>query len=301
MGHPLGTLVLLVPSKDAAAAEQVDALVRELAKREVDSRVVATAGDPRAAVRRELDAGARLLVHCGGLRSLRPVVIELLRGGTRDPADAVLGLYPGGARNDYARTFGLTLNAAAAAHVLTSPRVMSVDVGVATVQGGRGAEDHYALNGAVVGVGAAAARTSARLRGLGRIGGLLSWWAAGGRRGAREVEVDMTFAEWRGRATQVRVDNGQFALGGLHVSPLALPDDGAWEVQVWDGPRSLPFTLQPKMHLADHLPNPHISQWRQKRVEVRADRPLPVAVDEVYVGTTPATFTLLPGALRLKI
>jgi diacylglycerol kinase (ATP) len=300
MAHPLGTLVLLVPAKDAARPEEVAALQARLAALDADSRIVPTSADSEAEVRRELDRGARLLVHCGGQRSLRGVVAALVRDDALSPADAVLGLFPGGAVNDYARTFGLSLNAAAAANVLTSPRVMSVDVGVAVVEGRAGPEKHYVLNGAVTGVGAAASRTSARMP-LGRFGGLLGWWTAGLRRAAKDVEVDMTFAEWRGRATQVRVDNGQFALGGLHVSPLALPDDGAWEVQVWDGPRSLPFTLQPKMRLADHLPHPNIAQWRQKRVEVRSDRPLPVAVDEVYVGTTPATFTMLPGLLRLKI
>lgn len=302
MAHPLGMLVLLVPDdSDAARPDAVAELQERLSGLDADSRVVSARGDVDRTVRREVDAGARLLVHCGGLRSLRPVVSALLRSGALEPADAVLGVFPGGATNDYARTFGLNLSAAAAADVLTSPRVMSVDVGLASVRSPGGPEQqHYVLNGAVVGVGAAAARRAEGMRVLGRAGGLAAWWSAGVGR-AVDVEVDMTFAEWRGRPSQIRVDNGQFALGGLHVSPLALPDDGAWEVQVWDGPRTLPFTLQPRMRLADHLPNPNISQWRQKRVAVKADRPLPVAVDEVYVGTTPATFTMLPGALRLKI
>ena len=111
----------------------------------------------------------------------------------------------------------------------------------------------------------------------------------------------MVFAQWHDRAVQVRISNGQFAHDGLHIAPRALPDDGVWDVQVWDGPRHLPFTLQPKMLLSDHLPHRHISTWRQKRVEVTSTPPSPVAVDDIFVGTTPATFELLPKKLRLKV
>ncbi len=274
--HPLGDLALYVPpGPDAARPEQVAALERALAARDVGHRRVS-----------ELPAG-EYVVHCGGQRSLVDVLPAILA------ADPVLGLFPGGADNDFARTFGLDTNPESAATLLASPRVMRVDVGTASCAG----YDGPVLNDVVVGLGAAAVRRQSRTR----LGRLLGWWRAVATYRARPTDVDMVFAEWHAPATQVRLSNGQFGLGGLHVAPLALPDDGAWDVQVWDGPAHLPFTLQPKMVRGEHVPHEHIAQWRQKRVVVDSAPVAPVAVDGRVVGRTPATFELLPGRLRLKI
>jgi diacylglycerol kinase family enzyme len=283
MTHPLGEPVLLVPDGDPAEPAQVDELAAYLRDRDVTSRKVRLGADPRAAAEREIANGARLLVHCGGQASLvrwLPAVVE---------TETVVGVFPGGAANDFARTFGLDTNPEAAAILLDSPRVLRVDVGVAKHSNG----ETYVFNHAVVGLGAGIPGRGARA--------LLRWYAAIARHRTRTYDVDMTFAEYHAEATQVRLSNGQYALQGLHAAPTALPDDGAWDVQVWNGPRALPFTLQPTMLRGEHLPHEHVTSWRQKRASVVATPPAPVAVDDVVVGRTPATFELLPKALRLKI
>jgi diacylglycerol kinase (ATP) len=283
MTHPLGEPVLLVPDGDAAEPAQVDELAAYLGDRDVTTRKVRLGADPRATAAREVAGGARLLVHCGGQASLvrwLPAVVK---------TETVVGVFPGGAANDFARTFGLDTNPEAAAILLDSPRVLRVDVGVAKHTEG----ETYVFNHAVVGLGAGIPGRGVRA--------LLRWYAAVAAHRTTAYDVDMTFAEYHAAATQVRLSNGQYALRGLHAAPTALPDDGAWDVQVWSGPRALPFTLQPKMLRGEHLPHEHVTSWRQKRASVVATPPAPVAVDDVAVGRTPATFELLPQALRLKI
>jgi diacylglycerol kinase (ATP) len=278
MTHPLGEAVLVVPGRDAAGPDELAELEAGLRTRDVAYRRIPVS---RAAA--EIDEGARFLVHCGGQRSLvgwLPAAV-----GT----EIVVGIFPGGASNDFARTFGLDRHGDAAATLLASPRVMRVDVGVAAV-GGR---ETYVFNNAVVGLGAG--------RGGRGPGALLGWYRDVLLHRRTTFDVDMTFAEYHAEATQVRIANGQWALGGLHAAPQALPDDGAWDVQVWAGPRTLPFALQPAMLRGEHLPHEHVTQWRQKRAEVSATPPAPVAVDDVVVGRTPATFEIRPKALRLKI
>jgi diacylglycerol kinase (ATP) len=285
MAHPLGEVVLLVPSRDAALPENVTALEAALAARDVATRRVPLTG--RTDAEREIAGGARLLVHCGGQASLvqwLPAVV-----GT----EVVAGVFPGGAANDFARTFGLDTNAEAAAILLDSPRFLRVDVGVATV-GGR---ETYVFNHAVVGLSAEVAKRLGRSR----FGHLLAWYRAMARHRRTRYDVDMTFAEYHAEAVEIRLSNAQYAHGGLHAAPTALPDDGAWDVQVWAGSRTLPFSAQPKMLRGEHLPHDDVTQWRQKSAEVVATPPALVAVDDVVVGRTPATFDLLPKALRLKI
>ena len=40
---------------------------------------------------------------------------------------------------------------------------------------------------------------------------------------------------------------------------------------------------------------------RAKRVHVEPERPLPLELDGELPGTTPATFEIAPGALRLRV
>jgi diacylglycerol kinase family enzyme len=299
VSHPLGVLTLLLPARrDACTDAELHELETELESKGVETRRVPLGADPAATARREIDGGARYVVVCGNqdaLAAVAPAVID-------SAEDIVIGVFPGSQPNDFARTFGLRTNATAAAVSLARSDVMLVDVGVVTLVGPDGRERReYLLNDAVVGLGAVVSRRARRIRALRRVGGLLSWWATLATYRRRHIDVDMVFAEWHARAVQVRISNCQFAHDGLHVAPMALPDDGVWDVQVWDGPRHLPFTLQSKMVLSDHLPHRHISQWRQKRVDVTAARPAPVAIDDRYAGTTPATFELLPSRLRLKI
>jgi diacylglycerol kinase family enzyme len=280
MPHPLGTPVLLEADVDP---HPVDELEEALNERDVEVRRIPLGRDPRVTAEREIAAGARLLVHCGGQRSLVRWLPAVVGGET------VVGVFPGGTPNDFGRTFGLDVNGEAAAILLTSPRVMRVDVGVARV----GGTETYVFNHAVIGVGAGRRASGVR--------GLLGWYRDLLTYRPTVYDVDMTFAEYHAEATQVRLANGQWALDGRFAAPMALPDDGAWDVQVWSGPRSLPFTLQPQMLRGEHLPHEHVTTWRQKRAEVAATPPAKVAIDDVVVGRTPATFELLPKALRLKI
>ncbi|HVF03343.1 MAG TPA: hypothetical protein VNA20_00745 [Frankiaceae bacterium] len=288
MAHPLGDPVLLVPERDAALPGERAAFERALTAKGVAFRVEPLGRDPRATVDRLVAGGTRFAVHLGGQASLvrwLPAAVD---------ADLVAGVFPGGVPNDFARTFGLETNAAAGATLVASPRVLRVDVGLARTAG----KEAYVFNHAVVGLGAAAARG---LRPGGRARNLLAWYRALLGHRATAFDVDMTFAEFHGPATQVRLSNGQYAYGGLLAAPTALPDDGAWDVQVWAGPKTLPFTALSAMPRGEHLPSEHVTQWRQKRAEVTATPPAPVAVDDVVVGRTPVTFELLPNALRLKV
>jgi diacylglycerol kinase family enzyme len=298
MSHQLGELCLLLPrGRDACAPDELAELEQALAGRGVSSRRVELGQDPEGATSRLIDSGATYVAVCGSQRILTRVLATVV-----DTApEVVVGVFPGGAPNDFARTFGLKTNPTAAARSLARPDVMGVDVGVVTYADRSGnSRRAHVFNDAVIGLGAVVARRQARLDRLGRVGGLLAWWSTLASYRPGHVDVDMVFAQWHDRAVQVRLSNCQFAYDGLNIAPLALPDDGVWDVQVWDGPRHLPFTLQPKMVLSDHVPHRHISQWRQKRVEVSSER-VALAVDDRYLGTTPATFELLPQRLRLKI
>jgi diacylglycerol kinase family enzyme len=57
------------------------------------------------------------------------------------------------------------------------------------------------------------------------------------------------------------------------------------------------LTLIPRIYRGKHLPNLRIVQFAGDRVTIDSDSPIPVEADGEPVGSTPATFTVVAGAL----
>ena len=100
----------------------------------------------------------------------------------------------------------------------------------------------------------------------------------------------------------VIVANGEWLGGGMHMTPNAKPDDGVFDVLLIGDvtKRDLVQTL-PKIYRGTQaIVTP---SWDGMRATVLVDAatPLPVELDGEQPGTTPATFEVVPGALRLRV
>jgi diacylglycerol kinase family enzyme len=52
----------------------------------------------------------------------------------------------------------------------------------------------------------------------------------------------------------------------------------------------------------DHVPDASIAELRARvRITVDADRPLPIVADGEVIGTTPATFQVVPQQILVKL
>jgi diacylglycerol kinase (ATP) len=100
----------------------------------------------------------------------------------------------------------------------------------------------------------------------------------------------------------VIVANCEWLGGGMHMMPNAKPDDGLFDVLLIGDvtKRDLVQTL-PKIYRGTHLPHPKAEELRGHTVRIDAETPLPVELDGEQPGTTPATFEVVPGALRLRV
>jgi diacylglycerol kinase (ATP) len=146
------------------------------------------------------------------------------------------------------------------------------------------------------------ARRAARLpRRLGRGRQFLGYWLAMASLRQARIRMEGDRREFEGAAMNVVVANLQYAGNGVYLSPRSWPEDGYFDLQVYTGPRSDSFTLLPKMFVGEHLPHPNILEYRSTRVHIEADRPAFVEVDGMPLGTTPATFDVIPRVLKLKV
>jgi diacylglycerol kinase (ATP) len=115
------------------------------------------------------------------------------------------------------------------------------------------------------------------------------------------VRIDADGQAFAWRAFNVVVANCRFYGGGMQISPKSDPGDCLLDVLVMTGPKSDAFTTLPKVYSGTHLPHRNIVELRAGRVQVDTDRPFLVEADGETLGTTPASFGIIPGVIRLKV
>jgi diacylglycerol kinase (ATP) len=304
---PFGPLVLIANPTAGGGRVQAELprIEEQLRARGLEHRTVRTEGpgDATRAAREAIEGGERFLVAVGGDGTVHEVVNGMMaESGPRDP-EAVLGVLAAGSGCDFVRTFGLPDDSVRACGHLDGDGLFPIDVGVVTFRGVDGTPTaRYFPNVAEVGLGAAVVSRSARLpKRLGRSRYFLGFWLCLPRFRPALVKVGTERKVYQGRAHNVVVANCQYYGGGMRISPRSWPADGFLDVLVMVGPKSDAFTMLPKIYRGEHLPHRNLVELRARTVDVDADRALLVEADGEVLGTTPASFEIMPQAVRLKI
>lgn len=306
MTSPFGPLVVIANpragrGKAAAALPQIESVLRDEG---LDYRIVRTThpGHATEAARHALRNGERFLVAAGGDGTVHEVVNGMILNGTPIAPDAVLGIVAAGSGCDFVRTFGLPGDAGPAARRLAGDRVRAIDVGTVTCADGDAEQTRYFVNIAEAGLGGAVVARTARLgRFLGAARYASGFWLTlpGFRPAPVRLDADGQAFGWR--AFNVVVANCRFYGGGMQISPKSDPGDGLLDVLVMTGPKSDAFATLPKVYRGTHLPHRNIAELRADRIRLDSGRPFPVEADGEIVGTTPVSFGIIPGVIRLKV
>lgn len=309
MNAPFGpVLVIANPAAGHGRHAVLPRLVRALSDAGLPHQVEPTRGPGHAtelANAAVTDRDLRMIVAVGGDGTLHEVVNGLVdaESGTAHRDDTVLGVVAGGSGCDFIRTFGLDRSPEVAARHLTGETTTPIDLGRVRLTGLDGQPTtRLFANIAEAGWGAEVTRLANRLpRLLGPSRYLVAIGLATGRMRQVETRVAVGHTEVVEQLTEVVVANGQFFGGGIKVAPRALPDDGRFNVQTW---RARPVDVLrelPRVRVGEHLQRPDIREWQSATVTVDGEQPLLVEADGEVLGTTPATFDVLPNALSLKV
>lgn len=288
-------------------ADEVPTLRRELDALGLEHAVwlAEGPGDATRRTRAALDEGYRYVVAVGGDGTVQDVVNGLFRDEEPIAQDPVLGVVAAHSGCDLVRSFGLPGDVVAASRHLVGATTYPLDLVRIVATGADGERMvRYSHNLAEVGLGAAAIRDASRLPAwAGRARRFVGFWSALARTKVTQVKIDADRRTYEGPAFNVVVANAQFSGGGMRLSPRSFPGDGVLDALVFRGPRSDAYTMLPRIYRhGDHVPDPHIHEMHARiRVAVAAARPLPVVADGEPLGTTPATFQMLPGKVRLKL
>jgi diacylglycerol kinase (ATP) len=214
----------------------------------------------------------------------------------------VLGIVAAGSGCDIVRSLGLPGDAVRASQHLLGDATRQIDIGKVTFTDGGKDVTRYFANIAEAGLGAATvARTSTLPRSLGAAKYFAGFWLTLPAFHPAVVQLDADDSSFEWRAHNVVVANGQYFGGGMHISPTSQPDDGLLDVLAMVGPKTDAFTMLPKIYKGTHVPHRNIAQARARIIHLSASPSLPIEADGEILGTTPATFAVVPNAIRVKV
>ena len=245
--------------------------------------------------------GAELVVAVGGDGTLNETVTGLMRAG----GGPELATIPLGTGMDFGRTYGIPTSFDDAVRTAIDGRTRTIDVGRVNYRTWAGGEEErYVVNVGSVGMSAAVAQ---RANGMSKaLGGkatffyalvrvFLAWQNT-------VIDVELDGERRSARMHDVIVANGQYHGGSMWLAPEASPDDGLFDVLMIGDVTKLDFaTTAPKLYRGKHLGHPKVELARARVVAVDGAETLPIELDGEQVGTTPARFEVVPGALRVRV
>jgi YegS/Rv2252/BmrU family lipid kinase len=252
-------------------------------------------------------AGGELVVAVGGDGTASEVVDGMAAAPAREQAP-VFGFIPRGTGGDLRRTLGMPEDLDAAARSLAGDRERICDLGRLDYVDHSGTRRvrHFAN---VAGCGIAGVVSTDVNRGLKLGSGKLSFMLASAKALLRWTDQRVRWrvdgGPWTEEPiTSLSVCNGRFFGGGMLVAPDARPDDGLFDVVVWKGLGLTDFVLRRrKLYDGSHveLVNTRVVRARSVDVEPVDDARVLLDVDGEAPGMLPARFSILPGALRVRV
>lgn len=266
--------------RSALVERGVEVVLRELSEED----------DAAALARQAADASD--VVVAGGDGTVSSVAAALLG----HPA-ASLGILAMGSFNNMARGFGIPVTLDAALDVIGAGSADSIDAGWVA---GREDEGRPFFEAAGVGLDAIGFLTA-------EIAERRGWWRAarallrGLRMRRTPMRITLDDAVYRTGSPAVTVSNGPYHGAGFAVSADADPTDGLLDVAVFHG-MSRFDVIRHFLAVArrSQRREPRIGHYRARHVTIDGTRrTLPAHADGVSIGSTPVTFEVRPGALRV--
>ncbi|UNC90668.1 diacylglycerol/lipid kinase family protein [Candidatus Contubernalis alkaliaceticus] len=220
-------------------------------------------------------------------------IFEVING--IDPGKVTLGIIPMGTGNDFARTAGIPQDWKKACRVLANGNEMPVDLGRIN--------EYYFINLSGTGLDAMTVCDANRLKKyLGKISyvvGLLKQLIC-----FKPIHIEVLGRDlcYSARAWMVSVANGKYYGNGMMVAPRALLDDGLLDIIIVEELPRLEFLkVFPQVYKGTHLDHPKVRFFRERELEIKTQRPLPVHCDGEILNLTSLKYSVVPGKLTIKV
>jgi diacylglycerol kinase (ATP) len=249
-----------------------------------------------------LSEGFRYFVSVGGDGTVNEIVNGLMARGGCDP-DVVLSIIPGGTGSDFVRMVGISRDPVEAVQTALGTSTRVVDVGEILCTRNGESIRRFFVNVAGMGFDSEVCvrvnRMSKRISGT--VPYLTSLVLTLFSYANKDVELLHDGQRIQGRYNSVVICNGQYFGGGMWIGPNAAPDDGLFDVVILKDLNKLEFLMNvPRVYKGTHLTHPQVTSFRAKEVQVSAKQRMFIQAEGELVGEAPATYRIIPAALRLR-
>ncbi|MDQ5846546.1 MAG: diacylglycerol kinase family lipid kinase [Acidobacteriota bacterium] len=256
--------------------------------------------------------GTKLIIACGGDGTILEVANGILTSGS----NAELGVLPSGTGGDFRKTLGIPSRSRDAAVILRTGRTRLMDVGRVTFTNDNGEHDSRFF------LGVASFGLSAEVIARVKEGGF-EWIPTKGRwfggRASFALAMLQTVVKTSATRAIVQLDddperlmtvanlcvaNARYFGGGMKIAPDAKLADGKFDViSIGDLGAAKIITNAPRLYTGTHLSMPQVGHALATNIVVRPADPkerIELEVDGELPGYLPATFHILPKALRVR-
>jgi len=306
-------LVVVNPRAGGGRAGRTFAQVREVLERRlgpIDAALTMHGGHAIDLAREGSREGRTVVVAAGGDGTLHEVVNGVLDAGGHASV-GYIGLGTGG---DFARTLGIAHRLDRYVDAIARGKERLLDVGrVSYCAPGGGVRSRWFVNIVSAGMGGLVDRHVAETTKA--LGGKAAYLLASVRalvecrRGKIACETVLgTTRETRVvDAYVIAICNGRYFGGGMHVAPMAKPDDGRFDMVSIDAPSKLAFAAYSRrIYDGSHLSTEGVSHFACDRVRVdlqneAARSVFLLDVDGEPLGGLPIDVELVPRALRMRV
>ena len=269
------------------------------------------AGDGTALALRGAEQGRKFIIACGGDGTINEVANGIMQSG----ADIEFGVLPSGTGGDFRRTIGMPQGTREAGAALRNGRTKQIDVGRVTFLNHDGEEtSRYFLNVASFGLSAAIierVKTSNKLDWLphdilrGKTSFALSTLQEILGLDFETVRVKFDDKEEKPLNTiNFCVCNSRFFGGGMKIAPHAVINDGFFDVVNIGDIKTAKILLKGyTLYNGSHLSLPEVKSTLARKIEVSPvnSEEIHIEVDGELPGRLPATFEILPKALKVRV
>lgn len=257
--------------------------------------------------------GTKLIIACGGDGTISEVANGILISGS----DAELGILPSGTGGDFRKTLGISARASEAARILRGGQTRQIDVGRVTFLKADGNhESRYFLGVASFGM---SADVIARVKAGGAewlpanapkwLSGRISFGAAmietALKTSATRVIVQLDDdSKQNMTVANLCIANARYFGGGMKIAPDAKLADGKFDViSIGDLGAARILANAPRLYLGAHLSMADVGHALAAKIvasPVNREQTIDIEVDGELPGHLPATFQIVPKALRVR-
>lgn len=312
MAAPRTLLVVNPQSQNGSLGRRWPELGK-IVRRELGSfEEVCTQGpdDATRLTREALRDGVELVVAIGGDGTINEVANGFFEDSKAVAPESTMGVLPFGTGGDFRKTLHIPKDIAKAAAILAQFKTKRIDLGNLdfTTRSGEAGQRIF-VNITSFGIsGEIDEKVNSSSK---RLGGRMTFMLATLKvgMGFEAKRVRLVFDDEQDKAVEstistVAVANGCYFGGGMHIAPEAEIDDGRFDV-VAIGEMGIGESILNgrRLYKGTHLELDKVSSRRASKVHAESidGQEVLIDMDGEVPGTLPATFTLMPEALRFVV